>query len=276
MVFTIATNGYIKGFMTGSIYTGASKSVCLPGLSCYSCPGAVGSCPIGAYQAVVNTNNINVSFYIAGFLTVIGGFCGRFVCGWLCPFGLFEDLIYRIPSKHKLENIKGDRYLKYIKYIILAVFVAFLPAFVAGASGQGDPWFCKYICPSGTLMAGIPLVALNESIRTALGALFVWKAVFLAFLIFVSVFVYRPFCRYLCPLGAVYGFFNRVSVYKYSFNKESCVKCGECHKACLMGIKANEKANCADCIRCGKCVNSCMTGALSGWSLKLENKEKKE
>ena len=273
IIFTVITNGYIKGFMTGTIYTGATKTVCVPGLSCYSCPGALGSCPIGAYQAVVNDKNFSVSFYIIGFLTVVGGACGRFVCGWLCPFGLFEDLIYRIPSKYKIRDVRGDRYLKYIKYLMLAVFVVLLPTFASGIAGQGDPWFCKYICPSGTLMAGLPLLATNESLRTALGMLFVWKAALLALLIFISVIVYRPFCRYICPLGAVYGLFNKISLYRYSFAAEKCINCGGCRKACLLGISANEHANSADCIRCGKCIRACGTGALRGGMLSLENRE---
>jgi len=274
MVFSVVTNSYLKGFMTGTIYAGASKNACVPGLSCYSCPGAFCACPIGAYQAVAGSRNFSVSLYVAGFLILVGGACGRFVCGWLCPFGLYQDLINRIPFKYEFKRIKGDRYLKLAKYLILVVFVMILPAAIAGPGGQGDPWFCKYVCPSGTLMAGMPFAALNAGVRSALGTLFLWKAALLAALTLLSITVYRPFCRYICPLGAVYGLFNKVSAYRYSFDEKICVGCGECSKACRLSIAANGDVNSADCIRCGRCLKVCRTGALRAGALCFGNKEK--
>ena len=274
-IFTILTNGYLKGFVNGSIYQGVSKSVCVPGLSCYSCPGALCSCPVGAYQAVAGSRNFSVPLYIVGFLALVGGVGGRFVCGWLCPFGLFEDLLYKLPIKHKINEVKGDRQLKYIKYFVLFVFVLVLPAFATGEFGQGDPWFCKYICPSGMLMAGLPLAAANKGVRGAIGLLFAWKAAVLAAVVLLSTAIYRPFCRYICPLGAVYGLFNGISLYRHSFDAKLCEGCGSCQSVCKLRIKANEEINCADCIRCGKCLKSCRTGALSGGLRKAEN-EKEE
>ncbi|MCL1981784.1 MAG: 4Fe-4S binding protein, partial [Clostridiales bacterium] len=160
----VTTNSYFKGFMDGKIFTGKSKSLCVPGLSCYSCPGALGSCPIGAYQAVACDKNFSLSLYIIGFFALVGGVCGRLVCGWLCPFGLFQDLLFKVPVKLKVSDVKGDKYMKNLRYVVLAVFVVILPEFAVNGFGQGDPWFCKYICPSGTLMAGLPLALANEGI----------------------------------------------------------------------------------------------------------------
>ena len=81
--FTALTNGYATGFLKGEIYTGKTKALCVPGLNCYSCPGALGSCPIGSLQAVLGSHNYQFSFYIFGFLMVVGALFGRFVCGWL-------------------------------------------------------------------------------------------------------------------------------------------------------------------------------------------------
>lgn len=212
VLFTALTNGYATGFAKGKIYTGASKSFCVPGLNCYSCPGALGSCPIGSLQAVLNNREYKFSFYLLGFFMVIGAVLGRFVCGWLCPFGLFQDLLFKIPGIKKITKVPGDRFLRYFKYVILVVFVILLPLLVADITGLGDPWFCKYICPSGTLMAGIPLVAMNENLQAIIGWLFTWKVAILSVTIFLSLLFYRPFCRYICPLGAIYGFFNRVSL----------------------------------------------------------------
>ncbi len=261
--FTAVTNGYVKGFSNGSIYTGSLKSLCVPGLNCYSCPGALGSCPIGAVQAVIAARNFSVSYYMAGFFLAVGALLGRFVCGWLCPFGLVQDLLYRIPFVRKIKAVRGDRFLRCSKYGILLVFVVLLPMFVLDIVGQGEPWFCKWICPSGTLMAGWPLVLLNSGIRQTTGFLFAWKNLILIVLIVLSVIVYRPFCRYLCPLGAIYGLFNPISLYRYRIDADKCTNCGDCQSACKLNICVNEKPNSPECIRCGECITSCKKNALS-------------
>ena len=253
LAFTALTNGYAAGFAKGSIYKGPGKFICLPGLNCYSCPGALGSCPIGSLQAVIGSRSYRFSFYIAGFLLLFGALFGRLVCGWLCPFGLVQDLLYKIPFVKKLRRLPGDRWLKYLKYVILAGFVIVLPLTVLDIVGQGQPWFCKYICPSGTLFAGIPLIASNPPLRAALGWLFTWKAAILAALLLLSLLVYRPFCRYLCPLGAIYGLFNPAALYRFRIDKEKCTGCGACQKACKLDIPIHQTPNSPECIRCGDC-----------------------
>lgn len=260
--FAALTNGYLRGFAEGKIFTGKSKAVCVPGLNCYSCPSALGSCPIGSLQATLGSRNYKFAFYVVGFLMIIGALLGRFVCGWLCPFGLIQDLLYKIPLIKKLKKLPGDRVLKWLKYIILVVFVILLPLFVVDIIGQGKPWFCEYICPSGTLSAGIPLVLLNEGLRAVVGWLYIWKLFILAALLFLSILVYRPFCRYLCPLGAIYGLFNPVSLYRYQVDQAKCTKCGACQKACKLDIKVYEKPNSLECIRCGDCKKACPHGAI--------------
>ena len=109
----------------------------------------------------------------------VGALIGRFVCGWLCPFGLIQDLLHKIPFSKKITSFRGDRILRKLKYLILIVFVILLPMFLVDILGQGAPYFCKLICPAGTLEGGIPLVLLNQSLRSALGWLYVWKNVLL-------------------------------------------------------------------------------------------------
>lgn len=263
IVFSAATNGYWKGFSEGRIYTGASKSLCVPGLSCYSCPGALGSCPIGSLQAVLASRNYSFSFYLTGFFLFIGALLGRFVCGWLCPFGLFQDLLYRIPVIKKIKRVPGDKWLRFVKYGILLIFVILLPMVVLDVVGQGEPWFCKWICPSGTLMAGWPLIFANNGIRQAAGLLFVWKNFILIMVILLSVVIFRPFCKYLCPLGAIYGFFNRVSFCHLKIDRSRCVKCHDCSRACNMNIHVEENPNSRECIRCGNCISACRKNAIS-------------
>lgn len=262
IAFTAVTNGYLFGFLTGKIYTGPTKAACVPGLNCYSCPGALGACPIGSLQAVLGSRDYKFSFYIAGFLIFFGSLFGRFICGWLCPFGLIQDLLYKIPFFRKRKNLPGHKVLKWLKYVILVLFVLLLPLLAVDIIGQGSPWFCQYICPSGTLTAGIPLVLLNESLQNAVGGLFIWKVSLLAAIIILSLWVYRPFCKYLCPLGAVYSFFNPVALYRYQIEENDCIKCGKCWKTCKMDIKVWEQPNSPECIRCGDCIKACPTNAI--------------
>ncbi len=261
--FTAITNSYVKGFLDGRIYTGSLKSICLPGLNCYSCPGALGSCPIGALQSVLASRNYGISFYLTGFFMMIGAFWGRFVCGWLCPFGLIQDLLNKIPFAKKITKIRGDKYLRLIKYGILLGFVILLPIFVLDLAGQGEPWFCKWICPSGTLFAGWPLALLNDGIQKTVGFLFVWKSFILIALILLSVMIYRPFCKYICPLGAIYGIFNPIAFYKFQIDQSKCTNCLACQRACKMNIPVNETPNSMECIRCGDCISACKTKAIS-------------
>ena len=117
---------------------------------------------------------------------LFGSLFGRLICGWLCPFGLVQDLLYKIPFFKKRKNLPGHKVLVWAKYVILVVFVILLPLLVVDFIGQGSPWFCKYICPSGTLGAGIPLLAMNESLRDAAGALFLWKSGILLVLLLLA------------------------------------------------------------------------------------------
>lgn len=262
ILWAFLTNSYLVGFAKGKIYDGKLKNLCVPGLNCYSCPGAFGSCPIGAMQAVIGSWNFRMAFYVAGFLVFVGALMGRFVCGWLCPFGLIQDLLHKIPFVKKISTFRGDRLLRKLKYVIFLVFVILLPMFVVDMLGQGAPYFCKLICPAGTLEGGIPLVLLNSAMRTAVGWLYAWKNVLLVVIVLLSVVIYRPFCKYICPLGAVYSVFNPIAVFRYRVDKEACVHCGACAKACKMQVDPSETPNHPECIRCGSCKKVCPTGAI--------------
>ena len=93
------TNSHVGNFLEGKLYVGKWKQFCNPGLNCYSCPAASFACPIGAMQAVAGSMNYSFSFYVIGFLLALGVLFGRFICGYMCPFGLIQELIHKIPSK---------------------------------------------------------------------------------------------------------------------------------------------------------------------------------
>lgn len=259
-VATLLTNIHIPNLLKGKIYQGNVKTMCVPGLNCYSCPAATGACPIGAFQAVVGSSKFKFTYYITGFFILLGVLLGRFICGFLCPFGWFQDLLHKIPGK-KLSTAKLKP-LRYLKYVILVVFVILLPAFVTNSLGMGDPFFCKYICPQGVLEGAIPLALANSGIRAALGHLFTFKFTILALFIILSILFYRPFCKWICPLGAIYSLFNKVSFLKIQVDHEKCVGCQKCSRVCKMDVNVVDTPNHPECIRCGECMKACPTDAI--------------
>lgn len=256
VIYTIVTNGYVYGYLTGKIYKGNLKYTCVPGLNCYSCPGAVGACPLGALQSALNGNGFRVPFAALGFLFIFGSIFGRFVCGWLCPFGLLQDLFHKIPLFRKRKQLPFHKVFKYGKYLVLFGLVFAGSAFLFTGFVK-IPAFCKFLCPSGTFMGAIPLLGANEGLRTQISGLFYWKLGVLLFLVLLSVKIYRPFCQYLCPLGAVYGWFNRFSLVQIQWNKEGCTSCMACKRACPVNLSPEEISVSAECIKCGQCVDAC-------------------
>ena len=262
LLAAVLFNGYAIGFWKGRIFTGGSKAFCVPVLNCYSCPGALGACPIGSLQSVLGDRRSGFPFYVLGTLMLFGVVLGRAVCGLLCPFGLVQDLLHKIPVKKVKVPTLIDRPARYTKYVILLVMVILLPAFAPTETGIVSPYFCKYICPAGTLGGGVPLLLTNPPLRELAGALFTWKALVLAAVVLLSMLVHRPFCRYLCPLGAFYALFQRFSFYQMSLERDKCVDCKRCEKACPMAVEVTKQINSAECIRCGRCKYVCPTGAI--------------
>lgn len=258
---TLVTNIHLPNFAKGGIYQGTGKTVCVPGLNCYSCPAASGACPIGSFQAVVGSSKFNFSYYVTGTLILLGVLLGRFVCGFLCPFGWLQELLHKIPGKK--FSTKKLKPLTYIKYVVLLFAVVLLPVLVVNDVGMGDPFFCKYICPQGVLEGAIPLAIANAGIRSALGHLFTWKLAVLIAVVLLSVLFYRPFCKWICPLGAFYALMNRVSLLGIRVDACKCVSCGKCSKVCQMDVDVVRAPNHAECIRCGKCIGACPVDAIS-------------
>ncbi len=273
LLFTIITNGYMYGFLRGKIYRGGLKYVCVPGLNCYSCPGALSSCPVGALQALLNQRGFRVPFSALGFFFLFGSILGRFVCGCLCPFGLVQDLLYKIPFFRKKKTLPFHKYLKFGKYAVLLLLVCFGSVFLFGGFAK-VPAFCKYLCPSGTLFGAVPLLAMNESLRAQAGGLFYWKLGVLIFIIILSMKWFRPFCQYLCPLGAIYGLFNRFSLVQIHWEKERCISCKACERACPAALSVVEISRSPECIRCGKCVDACPEKCLYFGQMKISEKER--
>ena len=258
----LLANANLKGFGSGQIYQGDLKKICTPGLNCYSCPGASGACPLGALQNALASSGARIPYYIFGILLLYAFLFGRWICGFLCPFGLIQDLLHKIPTP-KLKKGRLTRILSYFKYVLLVYFVGFIPlAYAAESLDMPLPAFCKYICPSGTLLGAGGLLSSpeNEWMFPMLGPLFTWKFCLLVSFIVGSVFCYRFFCRFFCPLGALYGLFNRISLLGMRVDAKSCTDCGLCIGKCPMDVR---KVGDHECISCGACIDVCPTAAIT-------------
>ena len=253
-------NSYLKGYITGDIFKGMTKNVCTPGLNCYSCPGAVTSCPLGALQNAFSASNKTAPYYMVGIVMLYGIIFGRWICGWLCPFGLIQDLLHKIKTP-KLKKSPFTRVLSFFKYVLLILFAIILPL-IYMVKDFPLPGFCKYICPAGTIGGALGLLINpnNEGMFSMLGPLFTWKFVLAVGLVAGMIFVYRIFCRFVCPLGAIYGLFNKFSLFGITLDKSKCINCGKCISVCEMDIR---HVGDHECISCGKCIGVCPTKAIS-------------
>ena len=194
-------NANLKGYISGEIYTGSTKAVCVPGLNCYSCPGAVGACPLGALQNALASSGNRAPYYMLGILLLLGLTLGRTICGFLCPMGLLQELLHKIPTP-KLKKGRITYVLSYLKYVILVVFVVLIPLWYV-SQRYPVPAFCKYICPAGTFEGAIGLLSnpANAGRFSMLGILFTRK-----FIIMVLIFRRKRFCLpgflpFSLPLG---------------------------------------------------------------------------
>lgn len=253
-------NANIKGFVKGEIYQSeTTKYMCVPGLNCYSCPGAVGACPMGALQNALANTDTRAPYYVLGILALFGLMLARTICGFLCPIGLCQELLYKIRTP-KLKKGRVTRVLSYLKYVILALAIA-IPLIYA-LRDIPLPAFCKYICPAGTL-GGAVMLLINPSNANMFGMLgwqFTWKFGLAIAFVVASVFIFRVFCRFFCPLGAIYGFFNKFALLGVTVDKESCTDCGLCVMHCKMDVK---RVGDHECINCGECMAVCPTKAIS-------------
>ncbi len=237
-----------------------------PFLNCQACEMASGGCPIGALQA--SLLEMRFPLLPLAVLLLTGLALGRWICGWLCPFGLLSDMFDRISKK----TVKPARAWSWLKFVVLAlVFV--VPLYMAGAGGATWLPFCSTLCPSGSFFGLLPFYATTGAgdfgaVFTAghtAGLLIVLfhTAVALTFIWLARVISGRVFCIYLCPMGAFLGLFHRFSMVRVVQFEEPCNDCGHCLGDCPMRIDLSDPhfLTQSNCIRCGQCIKTCPTDA---------------
>lgn len=178
---------------------------------------------------------------------------GRFFCGWMCAFGSMGDFIYEISSKFWKRkpriSQRLDRVLKLVKYLWLAILVAVVWVLGSKAFASADPWDAF-----GMLLTVGKPPAFSLVLTTLLPAFFLLVGILVG-----SVFVHRFFCRYLCPLGAIFAIVSKARVTHIQKERTSCGKCRACTNACPMGIALyrSDKVRSGECIECMACVSAC-------------------
>lgn len=243
--FAVSNLGFLRILKTGFI---------CPFLYCHGCPFAAFGCPIGVLQHFVIDGQLPL--FTIGSLGVYGMLFGRAFCGWACPFGTLHDMLS--PTQRRTE-VKTQNYW-YLKYgmLFLALFLAWI--FL-------DTVFCKY-CPSGSIFAAIPYRILYPG-SAELGLFFYVHLSTLALTLFLALLISRFWCRYLCPLGAIAGAFNKVSLLTIGHDEGKCKECDNCLKSCGMGItNLKEVGTSTDCIFCGRCIEACPVEGCLKFKLK--------
>lgn len=240
----ISANLPLYNFVTGRLYSGKLKSFPFPIMNCYACPAALYSCPIGTISHFLVMNK--VPLFALGVISAVSASFGRWICGWVCPFGLLQDLLNKVPTV-KFELPKP---FVYLKYLMLVLGVLLLPYLFK------EHYFCM-VCPTGTVEAGIYWVAASSAILGMAGPFFLFKLALGSMFLYGSIFIKRPFCRYFCPLGALFSIFNKLSIVDFKVEKERCIECNLCKKSCPVNYPIYQDPNSPACLRCLNCVRVC-------------------
>lgn len=236
-----------------------ADSVCVPGLNCQFCRYSVAGCPLGITQWAMAGNLGRIAWHFWGLLVLMALLFGRTICGWACPIGFFQEILNKVPLP-KLKKNRFTKLLSYLKYLLGAVFVIGLPFYTGYFTARGITSFCAFICPGNLLETAIIPNLLRGNITNLLIATQNQKFYGIMLLLVAMLFIYRPFCRFICPLGAFYGFFNRFAIVGIHVDKTRCVNCGACSRTCKMDTRL---AGDHECISCGECISKCPVQAIS-------------
>ena len=184
---------------------------------------------------------------------------GRFFCGWMCAFGTLGDVIYLasrkiFKTKFRISE-RADAVLKSLKYILLAFIVAALWTLGIKTFSTSSPW---------DVFGIIATVGKAPDFGYVVSSLLPGTIIFV-FIVIASFFIERFFCRYLCPLGAVFAITSVLRIAKIKKPREGCGKCVICTKNCAMGIPLykHDIIRSGECINCFKCIEACPRGNVS-------------
>jgi ferredoxin-type protein NapH len=225
--------------------------LCAPVFHCHACPLATFACPVGVLAHFSAFHMI--PFVTIGLLIVFGALVGSLFCGWACPFGLLQDLTARIPTR----KFELPRWAGHFRFVVLGATVLAIPYLF----GEEHPLFICRVCPAGAIEAALPSMVK----QAATGQPVLWpsalKLTVTGIFLVAILFIHRPWCRVLCPLGVIFASLNRVSAFFLRLDGDACTDCGRCTKLCKYNIAPEHSPNDLGCIRCLECTR-CNLGAL--------------
>ncbi len=237
-------------------------TMCSPVFHCYACPLATFACPIGV---IAQFSALGLFPFVAvGLLILVASTLGSLICGWVCPFGLLQDLAARVPT----PRLKIPQWMGYGRYVMLFGAVILVPYFF----GEGHPLFICRICPAGFLEKAVP-----DMVTAAIkGNPIPWPnaikiSIISVFVIAIFITI-RPWCRILCPLGVIFAFFNRISVFSMNLKEHDCTQCGRCRTLCTYGVQPDKTPNSDNCLRCLECTK-CGPAALQASTIFENNSD---
>ncbi|MBU1692432.1 MAG: 4Fe-4S binding protein [Verrucomicrobia bacterium] len=228
------------------------KWFCAPVLNCHSCALAWFACPIGVFIHYAGWRMF--PFLAVGIVLLLAVLLGRLLCGWLCPFGLLQDLLHKIPS----PKFGLPRWTRWIKYGVLLGLVVLTP-YVLGEQTLYS--FCR-ICPTSAIQVTIPNLVRAGFFGLETQTLI--KLTILVAVVVLAIFCCRSFCRVFCPLGALLAPLNYISFWTVKTPTVECTVCGRCDALCPVEGKPSLRASkgvapgrAAKCIACTECRTAC-------------------
>lgn len=255
------------GFSTGWL--------CIPVLNCGACAVSWLGCPIGLMSDKIAFHAFPL--LVLGIVFGIAVLAGRFLCGWVCPMGLLQDLLYKIP----MLKIRLPSFLRYLKYVFLLLAVVAVAYFIGkeppfAGLDNSEPaetpakyllFFCRY-CPTAALEVALPdMIRFSDYLPNAERIL---RFSVLAIVIVLAVMNHRSFCKIMCPIGAMVALGNKISLFSLRFNRDKCIDCLKCSRECCMDVNVHDRgkdgktvSRHGECIECLKCQEVCPTAAIS-------------
>jgi polyferredoxin len=255
----------LAAILLTSNFAGAGLgNACIPILYCEACALTWLGCPIGIMASAIAFHEIPwlILAIVFGSALVVG----RWFCGWICPSGLVQDWLYKIPSR-KIEIPRWTRFIKYA--VLLGPVIAIAYYFT-----KDNPYFFCSWCPTATASVVIPQAIQFRELEFDWGLL---RLAILVLVIILAVMNHRSFCKVLCPVGAMVSLTSRLSWLAIRLDAERCKRCKTCDKECPMDVQVESRKDSGDpinsdpeCVNCLTCESVCAKEAISNNSRVLK------